>query len=282
MIKKTFSEIDTLEFYLSRISKLKPLSMEEEAILAKKIRQGDIQAKKKLVKANLRFVVSVARNYENQGMPLSDLINEGNIGLIKATEKFDERKNFKFISYAVWWIRQSMLKALSEQSRIVHIPLHAISTISDIAKVQTMLEQKYQRAATVPEIVLELKDKVSESIIKNVIKVGNRYISLDQPIGEKNDTKLLDMLVDENQNSAEDESLDLMAAKQIKGILNELSENEAIVLRLYFGIGEECNYTLSEIGNKLHLTRERIRQIKEHGLKRLRNLTRAKKLRDLN
>ena len=283
-MKKDFSEMDSLEVYLRQLSSYKPLSTEEECSLAKKIQKGDRRAKKKLVLANLRFVVSVARNYTNQGMALPDLINEGNLGLIRAASKFDGEKNFKFISYAVWWIRQSILKALAEQSRITHIPLHAITVLSHVAKAQLKLEQKYGRIANAQEIAIELEHsykKTNIEEIENALRIGSRYVSLDQPVGVDKDIRMLDIITDDNQESAESEMSRTNVADKIKGILKQLKGNEEYVLRLYFGIGEESTFTLEEIGQKLNLTRERVRQIKERGLQRLKHLSKSRNFKEL-
>lgn len=276
--------MDSLEVYLRQLSSYKPLSTEEECSLAKKIQKGDRRAKKKLVLANLRFVVSVARNYTNQGMALPDLINEGNLGLIRAASKFDGEKNFKFISYAVWWIRQSILKALAEQSRITHIPLHAITVLSHVAKAQLKLEQKYGRIANAQEIAIELEHsykKTNIEEIENALRIGSRYVSLDQPVGVDKDIRMLDIITDDNQESAESEMSRTNVADKIKGILKQLKGNEEYVLRLYFGIGEESTFTLEEIGQKLNLTRERVRQIKERGLQRLKHLSKSRNFKEL-
>jgi RNA polymerase primary sigma factor len=277
-LTKKVSDIDSVDYYLSRIGAIKPLTADEEKILSEKIRKGDEKARERLIRANLRFVVSVARNYQNQGMPLSDLINEGNYGLIKASEKFEAQKNFKFISYAVWWIRQSILKALAEQSRMVKIPLHVISNISDIAKAQGSLEQRSHREATSQDLALKL-EKIPETEIQRLLMVGGRHVSLDQFIGD-GDLRLLDTLIDEEESNTEEKILNAMDTKQIKTALKSLKHNEGEVLRLYFGIDQENEYgaTLEEIGHKLNLTRERVRQIKE---KALRNLKQYKKLESL-
>ena len=275
--KKT-SEIDSMELYLRQISSIKSLTMAEESVLAKKIKNGDKEAREKLIKANLRFVVSVARNYQNQGMALPDLINEGNLGLIRASKKFDEKKNFKFISYAVWWIRQSILKALAEQSRMVNIPLHVVTNISDIAKAQIAVEQEKQRSATTQEIALKLKN-IKESEVQRLLAVSSRHISLDQPLGD--DIKLIDVFTtDEDRIDVNQKFLSVMHAKQIRRALESLKGHEEKVLKLYYGIDQENGYcaTLEEIGHKLNLTRERVRQIKDSGLKRLKQY---KKLEDL-
>lgn len=275
-----FSEMDAMEYYLRQIGSIKPLSLEEESALATKIQEGDIKAKKKLVRANLRFVVSVARNYQNQGMPLSDIVNEGNYGLIKAAEKFDGRKNFKFISYAVWWVRQAILKALAEQSRMVSIPLHVVTNISNISKAQGVIEQTKHREATIPEIVSQLQS-MTEAEIQVLMKIGNRHVSLDQPMADDKDVKLLDTLTSNEEDAPDNKTLDLMRAKEVEECLKSLKGNEEIVIKLYFGIGQEFCFTLEEIGQKLHLTRERVRQIKESALRKLKQYKKLEKFRDV-
>ncbi|NLE00094.1 MAG: sigma-70 family RNA polymerase sigma factor, partial [Fibrobacter sp.] len=228
------------------------------------------------VKANLRFVVSVCRNYQNQGLPLSDLINEGNLGLIRAAKRFDEKKNFKFISYAVWWIRQAILQALAEQSRIIKLPLNRVGTIHKIGKTQSKLEQKLCRSPNVDEIAEELQiaaDEVSETI-----KIGNTYMSLDAPLQQGEDARLIDMLQDENQVSPDDGIMDISLQAEIDKTLDTLTEREKEVLKLYFGIGEDTAHTLEEIGQRFNLTRERVRQIKEKALRRLKHCSRSKRL----
>jgi RNA polymerase primary sigma factor len=268
---------DSLDLYLGEIKDYAPLKSEEEATLAARIRKGDRKALEKLVKANLRFVVSVSRNYQNQGLPLSDLINEGNVGLIRAAKKFDERKNFKFISYAVWWIRQAILKALAEQSRIVNIPLHQVGTISNISKVQGKLEQEYGRLPTTGEIADELE--IGERDVDIVLKIGNRHVSLDKPIQqESDDVRLIDSLRNNDQELPDMMAMNQSLRDEIEKILDTLSTSEKDVIKLYFGIGHETSYTLDEIGRRIHLTRERVRQIKQKGLGRLKNSFRAKRL----
>jgi RNA polymerase primary sigma factor len=270
-------EKDSLDLYLGEIKDYAPLKSEEEAVYAARIRKGDKKALEKLVKANLRFVVSVARNYQNQGLPLSDLINEGNVGLIRAAKKFDERKNFKFISYAVWWIRQAILKALAEQSRIVNIPLHQVGTISNISKVQGKLEQEYGRLPTTGEIAEELK--IGEHDVDAVLKIGNRHVSLDKPIQQESDeVRLIDSLRNIDQELPDMMAMNVSLKEEIEKILDTLSTSEKDVIKLYFGIGHETSYTLDEIGRRIHLTRERVRQIKQKGLGRLKNSFRAKRL----
>jgi len=270
-------EKDSLDLYLNEIKDYVPLKSEEEAMLAAKIRKGDRKALDKLVKANLRFVVSVARNYQNQGLPLNDLINEGNAGLIRAARKFDERKAFKFISYAVWWIRQAILKALAEQSRIVNIPLHQVGTISNISKAQGKLEQEYGRIPTTREIAQELK--IEEDDVHAVLKIGNRHVSLDKPIQqESDDVRLIDSLRNHDQELPDSMAVNVSLKEEIEKILDTLSSSEKDVTNLYFGIGHETSHTLDEIGKRVHLTRERVRQIKQKGLYRLKNSFRAKRL----
>lgn len=281
-MKKDLIELDTLDFYLHQINSQRTLSVEEECDLAKKIQKGSKKARDKLVMANLRFVVSVARNYMNQGIPLTDLINEGNLGLLTATKKFNGDKNFKFISYAVWWIRQGILKALAEQSRIVKIPLHTVSAISDITRTQIRLEQKYHRDPNISEIAVELKNKnIKQPEIHSILKIGSRYVSLNQPFGEDKDLNLIDVLVDENQSSTETETFVALNSAKVQDVLKNLKKQEEHVIRLYFGIGVETNYTLEEIAQGLKLTRERVRQIKQKALQRLRPIMKSKKLNEL-
>jgi RNA polymerase primary sigma factor len=270
------SEESSLALYLKEISKNKTLSLEEEAVLAVRIRDDDRKALEKLVKANLRFVVSVCRNYQNQGLPLSDLINEGNLGLIRAARRFDEKKNFKFISYAVWWIRQAILQALAEQSRIIKLPLNRVGTIHKIGKTQSKLEQKLRRLPMIEEIAQELQIDIEE--VQETIKIGNTHMSLDAPLQQGEDAKLIDMLQDENQERPDDGVLDISLHVEIDKTLDTLSEREKEVVKLYFGIGEDTAHTLEEIGQRFNLTRERVRQIKEKALRRLKHCSRSKRL----
>jgi len=270
------SEESCLALYLKEISKNKTLTLEEEAVLAVRIRTGERKALEKLVKANLRFVVSVCRNYQNQGLPLSDLINEGTLGLIRAAKRFDEKKNFKFISYAVWWIRQAILQALAEQSRIIKLPLNRVGTIHKIGKTQSKLEQKYRRAPNVEEIARELS--LDENEVRETIKIGNTHMSLDAPLQHGEDSKLIDVLHDENQERPDDGIMDISLQEEIEKTLDTLSEREKEVVKLYFGIGEETAHTLEEIGQRFNLTRERVRQIKEKALRRLKHCSRSKRL----
>jgi RNA polymerase primary sigma factor len=270
------SEESCLALYLKEISKNKTLTLEEEAGLAVRIREGERKALEKLVKANLRFVVSVCRNYQNQGLPLSDLINEGNLGLIRAARRFDEKKNFKFISYAVWWIRQAILQALAEQSRIIKLPLNRVGTIHKIGKTQSKLEQKYRRSPNVEEIARELS--LDENEVRETIKIGNTHMSLDAPLKHGEDSKLIDVLHDDNQERPDDGIMDISLQEEIEKTLDTLSEREKEVVKLYFGIGEETAHTLEEIGQRFNLTRERVRQIKEKALRRLKHCSRSKRL----
>jgi RNA polymerase primary sigma factor len=271
------TEKDSLDLYLDEIKNNRTLSGAEEAIYAVRIRKGDKRALEELVKANLRFVVSVARNYQNQGLPLNDLINEGNLGLIKAARKFDEKKNFKFISYAVWWIRQAILKALAEQSRIINVPLHRVGTITNIGKAQNKLEQELERLPTADEIARELG--VDEREIQEIMRIGNRHVSLDKPLQTDDDVRLIDALHNHDQELPDVGAIKISLSGEIEKLLDTLSNAEKEVIKLYFGIGQETPHTLEEIGKRVHLTRERVRQIKQKGLRRLRNSYRSKKLR---
>jgi len=270
------SEESCLALYLKEISKNKTLSLEEEADLATGIRVGERKSLERLVKANLRFVVSVCRNYQNQGLPLNDLINEGNLGLIRAAKRFDEKKNFKFISYAVWWIRQAILQALADQSRIIKLPLNRVGTIHKIGKTQCKLEQKYRRQPNVEEIARELS--IDENEVRETIKIGNTHMSLDAPLKQGEDSKLIDLLRDESLERPDDGIMDNSLQQEIEQTLDTLSEREKDVVKLYFGIGEETAHTLEEIGQRFNLTRERVRQIKEKALRRLKHCSRSKRL----
>jgi RNA polymerase primary sigma factor len=270
------TEENSLALYLKEIGKNKTLPVEEEAVTAVRIRKGDRKALEKLVKANLRFVVSVARNYQNQGLPLSDLINEGNLGLIRAAKRFDEKKNFKFISYAVWWIRQAILQALAEQSRIIKLPLNRVGTIHKIGKAQSRLEQKYRRIPNIEEIARELK--IDEEEVQDTIKIGNSHMSLDAPLQQGEDSKLMDLLQDEEQELPDDGVMEISLQEEINQTLDTLTNREKEVIKLYFGIGEETAHTLEEIGQRFNLTRERARQIKEKALRRLKHSSRSQRL----
>ncbi|MBD3391025.1 MAG: sigma-70 family RNA polymerase sigma factor [Chitinivibrionales bacterium] len=270
------TEEGSLAIYLREIGKNRSLSAEEEADAAVKIRKNDRKALERLVKANLRFVVSVARNYQNQGLPLSDLINEGNLGLIRAAKRFDEKKNFKFISYAVWWIRQAILQALAEQSRIIKLPLNRVGTIHKIGKMQGRLEQKYRRLPNAQEIAEELD--IDEADVQETIKIGNSHMSLDAPLQSGNESKLMDLLTDHNQAGPDDTVMEMSLHEEINQTLDTLSPRERDVVKMYFGIGEETSHTLEEIGQRFNLTRERARQIKEKALNRLKRAARCKGL----
>ncbi|MBN2188786.1 MAG: RNA polymerase sigma factor RpoD/SigA [Chitinispirillaceae bacterium] len=265
-----------LSHYFKEIGKNKPLSSEEEAGLALRIRNGDQKALEKMVTANLRFVVSVSRNYQNQGLPLSDLINEGNLGLIRAAKRFDEKKNFRFISYAVWWIRQAILQSLAEQSRIVRLPLNRVGAIHHIAKTQTRLEQRYHRAPTAEEIARELG--LDEKEVRETLKIGNTHTSLDAPLQYGADSRMIDVLHDDNQERTDACAMDISLREEIEKTLDTISGREKEIVKLYFGIGEEMSHTLEEIGLHFNITRERVRQIKENSLRRLRHRSRSKRL----
>lgn len=269
----------SLELYLKEISKNSALPAEEEARLAVKIRIGDKKALEKLIKANLRFVVSVARNYQNQGLPLGELISEGNLGLIQAAKRFDEKRNFKFISYAVWWIRQAILRALADRSRITRVPLNRIGIIHKVGRTQSKLEQRYRRVPTIEEIAQELG--IAEEEIIAIQKIANRYLSLDTPVQSDDSSQLIDLLHDENQELPDTKLVEVSMQNGISKVLDTLNEREKKVLKLYFGVGEETAHTLDEIGKRLHLTRERVRQIKEKAIYRLKNSYRSRYLKVL-
>lgn len=273
---KYIHDDNTLGLYLKEISKSKSLPSSEEAILAVRIRNGDRKSLNKLIKANLKFVVSVCKNYQNQGLPLSDLINDGNLGLIRAAKRFDETKHFKFISYAVWWVRQAILQSLAEHSRIIKLPPNRVGTIHKLGKSAAHLEQKLGRPPTTSELSKSLNLK--ENDVQDVIKISNPYLSLDAPIQRGEESKLIDILKDETLDSPEDEVLKAALNKEILHILGTLDNKEKEVVKLYFGIGVDTAYTLEEIGQKFNLTRERVRQIKEKALKRLKHSSRSKQL----
>jgi RNA polymerase primary sigma factor len=256
----------SLDIYLRQIAKNAPLDSKEEARLAARIRKGDRAALKKLVLANLRFVVSVSHKYMNQGLPVNDLINEGNVGLIRAATRFDEKKNFRFISYAVWWIRQAILQALAEQSRIVRLPLNRVSSICKIDMAQKQFQQRYQRTATMRELGHELG--MRESDVLKMTQVAGRHASLDA-IFEDGHTTLYDKLSDGGDGTVEDAMARDSFSRELGKSLALLDQREREVISLYFGIGQETSHTLDEIGQRYSLTRERIRQIKENALKKL-------------
>jgi RNA polymerase primary sigma factor len=273
----TNRESRSLDKYLQEIGKEELITAEEEVDLARKIKQGDQIALEKLTRANLRFVVSVAKQYQNQGLTLPDLINEGNLGLIKAAQRFDETRGFKFISYAVWWIRQSILQAIAEHSRIVRLPLNQVGSLNKLNKAFSKLEQEFEREPTEEELasILDLpEDKVKDSI-----SISGRHISMDAPLISGEESTLYDVM--ENRDSPKaDRSLIMESLQQeIERTLDTLSEREKEIIKLYFGIGMNHGLTIDEIGEKFDLTRERVRQIKEKALKRLRQSTRSKLLR---
>jgi RNA polymerase primary sigma factor len=266
-----FPEEDFLNLYLNDIKKYKPVKSEEEIRLADEIKKGKKDALEKLVKANLRFVVSVARNYQNQGVSLSDLINEGNMGLIKAAKRFDGSKNFKFISYAVWWIRQAILQALAEQSRIVNVPLNRVGIIDRIGKTKERLEQRYGRTPTIEEVANELKLDLTH--VNETVRVGNRHFSLDSPLDPSDETSHMDFLVDNQTERPDDRAAALSFKDTITKGLDMLKEREREILKLYYGLDGETPRTLDEIGERFSLTRERVRQVKENAIKKLKRET---------
>lgn len=272
----TNRESASLDKYLQEIGREDLISVEDEVELAGRIRQGDRAALEKLTKANLRFVVSVAKQYQNQGLSLSDLINEGNLGLIKAAEKFDETRGFKFISYAVWWIRQSILQALAEQARIVRLPLNQVGSINKINKTLQHFEQEHERRPSVEELA-EILDMPIEKIAETM-KMSGRHISMDAPFVEGEDNSLIDVMPNEDSPNADRGLINESLTKEIDRALATLTEREAKILRQFFGLGVQ-EKTLEEIGEELHLTRERVRQIKEKAIKKLKQNSRSHILR---
>jgi len=267
----------SLDLYLREIGETPLITAREEVALAKRIKEGDDLALEKLTKANLRFVVSVAKQYQNQGLSLADLINEGNIGLIKAAKRFDETRGFKFISYAVWWIRQAILQALAEQSRIVRLPLNRVGTLHKIGKISSSLEQEYGREPSPDEIARELE--LSEVEVSDTLKISNSHLSLDAPFSVSEDNSLMDVLEDEFQPAPDEALLEESLRVEIERALDSLNPREAEVVNLYFGLTIEKALTLEEIGARFGLTRERVRQIKEKAIRRLRHASRSKSLR---
>jgi len=267
----------SLDLYLREIGETPLINAGEEVELAKRIRKGDQSALDKLTRANLRFVVSVAKQYQNQGLSLSDLINEGNIGLIKAAKRFDETRGFKFISYAVWWIRQAILQALAEQSRIVRLPLNRVGTLHKIGKVSNSLEQEFGREPSPDEIAKELE--LTEMEVSDTLKISNSHLSLDAPFSVSEDNSLMDVLEDEFQPSPDEALLTDSLKLEIERALDSLTAREAEVINLYFGLNHEKALTLEEIGARFGLTRERVRQIKEKAIRRLRHASRSRTLR---
>jgi RNA polymerase primary sigma factor len=270
----TNRETASLDKYLQEIGKVELISAEEEVELAQRIKQGDKIALEKLTKANLRFVVSVAKQYQNQGLSLPDLINEGNLGLIKAAQRFDETRGFKFISYAVWWIRQSILQALAEQSRIVRLPLNKIGSINKINKTYAKLEQEFEREPNAEEIAEVLE--ITEQEVKESMKNAGRHISMDAPLVQDEDNTMYDVLKSEEAPTPETELLYESLRKEIDRAISTLTQREQDVVRMYFGLSGSHPMTLEEIGEKFDLTRERVRQIKEKAIRRLKHTSRSK------
>ncbi len=270
----TNRETASLDKYLQEIGKVDLITAEEEVELAQKIKAGDNRALEKLTKANLRFVVSVAKQYQNQGLTLPDLINEGNLGLIKAAKRFDETRGFKFISYAVWWIRQSILQALAEQSRIVRLPLNKIGSINKINKTFAFLEQSHERPPSAEEIAKELDMTIND--VKESMKNSGRHVSMDAPLVEGEDSNLYDVLRSGESPNPDRELLHESLRTEIERALETLTPREADVIRLYFGLGDQHPMTLEEIGETFDLTRERVRQIKEKAIRRLKHTSRSK------
>ena len=271
----TNRESASLDKYLQEIGKEELITVEEEVELAQRIKKGDQEALEKLTKANLRFVVSVAKQYQNQGLSLPDLINEGNLGLIKAAEKFDETRGFKFISYAVWWIRQSILQALAEQSRIVRLPLNQVGSLNKINKAFARFEQEHERTPSPEELATELehpKEKVTDTL-----RVAGRHVSVDAPFADGEDNSLLDVLVNPDSPNADRGLINESLSTEVDRALETLTERERDIIKYFFGIGTS-EMTLEEIGEKFDLTRERVRQIKEKAIRRLRHSSRSKLL----
>ena len=263
----TNRELGSLDKYLADIAREDMVTPEEEVELAQRIKAGDEIALERLVKANLRFVVSVAKQYQNQGLSLPDLINEGNVGLIKAAQRFDETKGFKFISYAVWWIRQSILQAVAEQSRMVRLPLNQVGALSKIKKTSTRLEQLYHRQPTIKEIAEELD--LPEDKVMAAIRMNTKEVSMDAPMGDDDDMSLIDTIIPEGVSSTDENVIRKFDGTEIRRSISILTDKEREIINLYFGIDVSHNYTLEEIAYRLDLTRERVRQIKDKALKKL-------------
>jgi RNA polymerase primary sigma factor len=272
----TNRETQSLDKYLQEIGRVDLITADMEVALAKQIKAGDQIALEKMVKANLRFVVSVAKQYQNNGLSLGDLINEGNLGLIKAAMRFDETRGFKFISYAVWWIRQCIMQALAEQSRVVRIPLNRVGSLNKLNRTFAQLEQKFQREPSADELAEVLQIHPDE--ITDTIKMGSRQVSVHAPFVHGEENGLLDVLEDESQATPDSALIDDSLQKDIKRSLSKLSDKEADVISRYFGLNGETTMTLDEIGEVLEITRERVRQIKEKGIQKLRNSNKSKAL----
>ena len=276
-ISKSITNRDTasLDRFLADIGKEQMISADEEVELARRIKQGDQEALERLTKANLRFVVSVAKQYQNQGISLPDLINEGNIGLIKAAKRFDETRGFKFISYAVWWIRQAICQAIADQSRIVRLPLNQVGSLNKISKALSKFEQENERRPSAEELAETLDVPVDK--VADTLKVSGRHISVDAPFVEGEDNSLLDVLPNDDSPMADRELVNESLAKEIDRALSTLTDREKDIIQMFFGIGQQ-EMTLEEIGDKFGLTRERVRQIKEKAIRRLRQNSRSKLL----
>jgi RNA polymerase primary sigma factor len=272
----TNRESQSLDKYLQEIGKVDLITSDMEVELAKRIREGDQLALEKLTKANLRFVVSVAKQYQNNGLTLGDLINEGNLGLIKAAQRFDETRGFKFISYAVWWIRQSIMQALAEQSRIVRLPLNRVGSLNKISKTFSDLEQKFQREPS-PEELAEVLE-ISTEEVTDTMKISGRHVSMDAPFAQGEENNLLDVLANDSEETPDSGLMIDSLRREVQRALATLTQREADVIALYFGLNGEHAMTLEEIGEKFRLTRERVRQIKEKATRRLRHSSRSKTL----
>ncbi len=272
----TNRESQSLDKYLQEIGKVDLLTSDEEVELAKRIKEGDQIALEKLTKANLRFVVSVAKQYQNQGLSLGDLINEGNLGLIKAAQRFDETRGFKFISYAVWWIRQSILQALAEQSRIVRLPLNRVGSLNKISKTFSELEQKFEREPS-PEELAEVLEVTTAEVV-DTMKISGRHVSMDAPFVQGEENSLLDVLENDGEDTPDQGLMTDSLRREVQRALSTLTQRESDVIALYFGLNGEQAMTLEEIGEKFNLTRERVRQIKEKAIRRLRHTSRSKAL----
>lgn len=266
----------SLDKYFQEIGRVELLTPEEEVQLAIRIKQGDSAAFEKLTKANLRFVVSVAKQYQNQGLSLGDLINEGNVGLIKAARRFDETRGFKFISYAVWWIRQTILQAIAEQSRIVRLPLNRIGALNKIGKAYNSLQQEFEREPSTEELADELHMEV-EDVLDALISSG-KPVSVDAPISRNDENNLLDLIEDDHLPAPDGDLMSESLKAEVSSVLSMLPEREAEVIKLYFGVDSDHAHTLEEIGEKFNLTRERVRQIKEKAIRRLRHNAKSNKL----
>ena len=272
----TNRETASLDKYLQDIGKEELITPEEEVNLAQRIKLGDQAALEKLCRANLRFVVSVAKQYQNQGLSLPDLINEGNLGLIKAARRFDETRGFKFISYAVWWIRQSILQALAEQARIVRLPLNQVGSLSKLNKASSRLEQKYERPPSPEELAVAME--IPENKVQDTLKMSTRTISMDAPLDQDEETRFLDVFVSEDSPGTDELLIRESLAKEVQRSLATLTEKEREIINLFYGIGVPHSYTLEEIASIYDLTRERVRQIKEKAIRRLKHSSRSKLL----